>query len=442
MKKILIFGAGRIACPCAKYLLKCPEYNVIVVDKNSQNANRVINGHPRGTIIVEDAVSGAKGLINKIEPDVIICLLPSQFMVYIAKLCIEFHIPMVNPSYISKEMQNLDDSAHKAGVLILCELGLDPGIDHMSAARTIKMIHNKDELVESFWSCCGSLPSLQANTNPFGYKLSWAPGGLVGASKREARFLRNGKEVILPPGESFRYTNFVHIRDLGWFEEYANANSLPYIKLYDMPEVKNVYRGTIRYIGWSETIRKMLDMGLFEENYWELENLSYKEFTRRLIGAPKGCDIEGALGEFLNLEPYATIIHKIKWLGLLSDEYIPLKKGSPRDVILHLFLEKLNYEKGEQDFVIMEHRYIAFSPKDQKRIRYISTLIDYGIPDNDSSVARTTGIPPAIGAKLILQGKVTATGVQAPVLPEIYNPCLDELEKEGILFKEREELLS
>jgi len=434
MKKILIFGAGRVARPCAKYLLKCPEYNVIVVDKNSQNANRVINGHPRGIIIVQDAVSGAKGLINKIEPDVIICLLPSQFMVYIAKLCIEFHIPMVNPSYISKEMQSLDESARKARVLLLCELGLDPGIDHMSAVKTIKMIHDKGGLVESFWSCCGSLPSLQANTNPFGYKLSWAPSGLVGASKREARFLKNSKEVILPPGESFRYTNFVHIRDLGWFEEYANANSLPYIKLYNMPEVKNVYRGTIRYIGWSETICKMIDMGLFKEDYWELENLSYKEFTRRLIGAPKR--------KFLNLEPYAAILHRIKWLGLLSDEYIPLKKGSPRDVILHLFLEKLNYEKGEQDFVIMEHRYIAFSSKDQKRIRYISTLIDYGIPDDDSSVARTTGIPPAIGAKLILQGKVTATGVQAPVLPEIYKSCLDELEKEGILFKEREELLS
>jgi len=387
-------------------------------------------------------VSGAEKLINQIKPDVIINLLPKQFMVYIAKLCIESHVPMVNPSYISKEMRSLDDSACKAGVLLLCELGLDPGIDHMSAARTIKMIHNKDGLVESFWSCCGALPSLQANTNPFGYKLSWAPSGLVGASKREARFLRNGKEVVLPPGESFRYTNFIHIRDLGWFEEYANANSLLYIKLYNMGEAKDVYRGTIRYIGWSETIRKMLDMGLFEENSWELEKFTYKEFTRRLIRAPEKCNVENELRKFLNLEPYAAVLHRIKWLGLLSDDYIPLKKGSPRDVILHLFLEKLNYEKGEQDFVIMEHRYIAFFPKDQKRIRYTSTLINYGIPDNDSSVARTTGIPPAIGAKLILQGKVTATGVQAPVLPEIYKPCLDELEKEGILFKEREELLA
>jgi len=442
MKKILIFGAGRIARPCVQYLLKYPDYNVTVVDKNSQNVNRVVNGHPRGTIIVDDATSGAKKLIDKVKPDIIINLLPSQFMVYIAKLCIESQISMIHPSYITQEMQNLDESTHKAGVLILCELGLDPGIDHMSAARTIKMIHNKGGLVESFWSCCGALPSLQANTNPFGYKLSWAPSRLVGAGKREARFLRNGKEVILPSGKTFHYPNFIHIRDLGWFEEYANANSFPYIKLYDIPEAKNVYRGTIRYIGWSETISKMLDMGLFEEDYWELENLSYKKFTRRLIGAPKECDIEEALRKFLNLEPYTAVLHRIKWLGLLSDEYIPLKKGSPRDVILYLFLEKLNYEKGEQDLVIMEHRYVAFFPKNQKRVRYTSTLINYGIPDNDSSVARTTGIPPAIGAKLILQGKVTATGVQAPVLPEIYNSCLDELEKEGILLKEREEFLS
>ncbi|WP_300525161.1 saccharopine dehydrogenase C-terminal domain-containing protein [Aminiphilus sp.] len=441
MKRILVLGAGRVAHPCVDYLLQHTDAALTLVDQDKHNADAVAGGSSRVTTSAFDATQGTKDLLASTKPDLVINLLPAAFMVPVARDCVATRTNMINVSYIKEDMRTLDVPARDAGVLLLCELGLDPGIDHMSAAKTVREIHDRGGKVESFWSCCGAIPAPEANTNPFGYKLSWSPAGLVGASKREARILKNGEVVVYPPGETFRHTSFIEIAGLGWFEQYANADSLPYIHLYDMPEAKNVYRGTIRYIGWSETIRKMLDLGLFEEEELDLTGLTHREFTARLAGATSCESAEAALCRVLKLEPYSSILHKLAWLGLLDDTPLPFARGSARSVVADLYLKKLVFEPGEQDLVVMEHRYEA-SFADGRRKRFVSTLVDRGIKGGDTSIARTTGLPPAIGARLFLEGKLPFTGVHAPVLPEVYEPSLAELERLGVLFQEREEILA
>ncbi|MBN1334106.1 MAG: saccharopine dehydrogenase NADP-binding domain-containing protein [Synergistales bacterium] len=441
MKEILVLGAGRVARPCVQYLLKEPEYNVTVVDLKEENLVHVINGHPRGKGIVGNAGSGSSMLMDKVHPDLVVNLLPAAFMKQIAEQCIERGIPTVNPSYIDEDTKDLDEYAKDKGVTVLCELGLDPGIDHMSAVKTIEKIHKEGGKIDSFWSVCGAIPSAKDNTNPMGYKLSWAPAGLIGASKRDARFLNNGKEVYLPGGKTFQNIDLVEVEDLGHFEVYANGNALPYLDLYGIPQAKNIYRGTVRYLGWSETISKMLEMGLFEEENMALSGLTYRKFSAKLLGLSPEDGFEQALCRKLNIEPYMAIYKRLEWLGLFSEELIPIQQGSPRDVVSRLYFEKLYYEETEQDLVIMEHRFIAHYPASDRTVLYKSTMVDYGIAGGDTSVARTTGIPPAIGAKLILQGKVSLPGVIGPFSSDIYEPALDELEAENILFREKEELL-
>lgn len=439
MKEILVLGAGRVARPCVQYLLKEPEYHVTVVDLKEENLVHVIDHHPRGKGIVGNAGSESAMLMDKLHPCLVVNLLPASFMKQIAEECIERGIPTVNPSYIDGATKNLDEYAKEKGVTVLCELGLDPGIDHMSAVQTIERIQKEGGKIDSFWSVCGAIPSAKDNTNPMGYKLSWAPAGLIGASKRDARFLENGKEVFLPGGETFQNVDLSEVEGLGHFEVYANGNALPYLDLYGIPEAKSIYRGTVRYLGWSETISKMLEMGLFEEETLELSGLSYRELSANLLGILSEDDFERDLCRKLNIEPYMAIYKRLEWLGLFSEDLIPIKQGSPRDVVSHLYFEKLYYEKDEQDLVIMEHRFIAHYPASDKKILYKSTMIDYGIAGGDTSVARTTGIPPAIGAKLLLEGKISTPGVIGPFLKEIYEPALEELKAENILFRETEE---
>lgn len=437
MAQILILGAGRVARPCVQYLLRNTEHSVTVVDIDENNLKRATGGHPRSQIIVGDAANETERFIEQVKPHIVINLLPAQFMPPVAKKCVEFGINYVDPSYIKDEMRSLDAAAKEKGVLILCELGLDPGIDHMSAAKTIKEIHEKGGLVDSFWSCCGALPSLCDNNNPLGYKLSWSPEALIGASKRTARFLRNGEVVVLPDGETYKHPSLVDVEGLGCFEEYANADSIPYIELYGIKEAKHVYRGTFRYPGWCELIAKMNDLGLFETTEMDLKELTCRDFMAKILNTGKA-NVEEKLCSALGREAFSSVFLKLKWLGLLSEEKIPFETGSPRSVVASLFHKRLVFSKGEKDLVLMEHRYVASFPKENTKKLITSTLICTGSVDEDTAIAKTTGIPPAIGAMLILQGKIKATGVHAPVLPEIYEPSLKLLEKEGITFTEKE----
>lgn len=441
MSHVLVFGAGRVARPCVQYLLKDPSTRVTVADLDASNLSRVLENHPRGRGIVADAGKEAMDLIRETNPDLVINLLPAAFMAPVAKLCVGMKKPMVNPSYIKDDMKSLDGPAKEAGVPLLCELGLDPGIDHMSAARTVRRIRTKGGLVESFRSVCGALPSAEANTNPWGYKLSWAPASLIGASKRDARVMLDGVVHEWKGGKTYEHVHLEEIPPLGVFEVYANADSLPYLERYGIPEAKTIYRGTIRYVGWCETIAAMNALRLVDEDPQDFRGMTLRGFMARQAGEADPTKAEEAVCRRLGIARYSAVFERFEWLGLFEERKLPFEKGTARDVISFLFGEKLVYSENERDLVILKDEVVASYPESGERVRHTSTLIDTGIPGGDTSIARTTGLPPAIGARLILEGRIRAAGVLAPVLPEIYEPCLKALEEEGISLTENSEVL-
>jgi saccharopine dehydrogenase (NADP+, L-glutamate forming) len=347
---------------------------------------------------------------------------------------------MVTTSYVSDEMKALDDKAKAAGILILNECGLDPGIDHMSAMRIIHDVERKNGKVISFRSTTGALPSFEANNNPFGYKFSWSPRGVLLASKNPSKWLENGK-IISHPGEKlFENYTIQDVPGVGSFENYPNRNSVPYKDLYGLKEAHTVYRGTFRMTGWCETMRKIVALGwLNEEPLKNFNGKTYADVTRFLIYAKPDENLIEVTAKYLGLETYSTVIKRLEWLGLFSDELLPKDCDNLLDYLNVLTMKKMVLNKNERDMILMHHEFVAEYPAKQEYIT--STLLDYGIPNGDSSISRTVSLPAAIAVKLILNNKFELTGVHIPVIPEIYNPILDELETFGIKFVEKSKAL-
>jgi len=435
MKHVLILGAGRIARPCVKYLQKCEWLKLTIVEASRENLERVAGDHPRTTALNQALPEDVAGFITAQKPDLVMSLLPTEFRGRVADACLKAGVNLMFPSYSDATIRAMEPRLKEAGLTWLIELGVDPGIDHMSAARTINQVHAKGGKVESFTSVCGAIPSAEANTNPWGYKLSWAPESLIGASRRTARIMQDGKVVEWPDGATYEHVHLEEVEGLGWYEVYANADSLPYLETYHIPEAKSIYRGTIRYVGWSETIVAMNALGLFSQEPEDLAGLSFRAFTARKCGAAKGADAGQALCARLGLKPSSAIYLRLKWLGFLEDRPLPAGLACSRDVVRVLYGERLYFEPSERDLIVLKDEVVATYP-DGRRERHTSTLIDFGIPDDDSSIARTTGLPPAIVARLFLEGRIPGHGLVLPTLPEIYGPCLAELEKEGIHLQE------
>jgi saccharopine dehydrogenase (NADP+, L-glutamate forming)/spermidine synthase len=342
---------------------------------------------------------------------------------------------MVTASYVSPAMKALDEDARRKGVILLNELGLDPGIDHMEAMRIIHGIKAEGGRVVSFISYCGGLPALEANTNPFGYKFSWSPKGVLLAGKNSARFLEDGKIVLIPSEKLFESFKIFPVPGLGDFEAYPNRDSVPYAEAYGIPETKTMLRGTLRYPGWCLTMKKIRDLGLLDQTERDFSGMTYAGFLKERAQAAPGEDLKGALARALNLEPGSAVIGNMTWLGLLGEEPIRAGKSTALDVLAGLMIEKLQYAEGERDMIILQHMFLAARPDGTKE-KITSTLIDYGVPYGDSSMSRTVGLPAAIGARFILEGKIRLTGVRTPIDPEIYEPILDELKNHGVEFKE------
>lgn len=440
MKKILILGAGLVAKPLVRYLLDQPDFKVEVASRTVSKAVKLIDSHPDGEA-KELNLKDEEGLKKEIaDSDLVISMVPYGFHPKVAKFCIDFGKHMVTTSYVSEAMQSLDSEAKNAGILIINEIGLDPGIDHMEAMRIIHEVEEKGGEIQSFTSFCGGLPAPEANTNPFGYKFSWSPIGVLLAGKNSAQYLKEGQQVLITAEDLFKDYAIINIEGLGEFEGYPNRNSLPYIQLYGIQSTETMLRGTLRNKGWCRTMKKMVDLQLLDEEEKKWGGITYKDFIRRLMDNPAEEDIKKALGAHLSIEEDSDITQRLEWLGLLSDEAITVSKGSALDILGARMLEKLQYEEGERDMIILQHQFIASYPDDKKE-KITSTLIDFGIPGGDSSMARTVGLPAAIATRLILEGKIEMTGVHIPVIPKIYTPILQELKGMDITFKEKREKL-
>jgi saccharopine dehydrogenase (NADP+, L-glutamate forming)/spermidine synthase len=402
-------------------------------------AEKLIESHPRG-VAKELNLKSEEALKREVAgADLVISMVPYAFHPKVAELCIAHKKQMVTTSYVSDAMKKLDADARKAGIIILNELGLDPGIDHMEAMRVIHEIHDKGGKLLGFISFCGGLPAAEANTNPFGYKFSWSPTGVLLAGKNSAQYLQDGKKVFIPSEKLFESYSLRTIEGLGVFEGYPNRDSLPYIELYGVPETKTMLRGTLRNVGWCETIRTLVRLNVLDQEEKDWTGLTFADFLRKLLGT-RAKDLKKAVSERLGIPSGLAIFRRLEWLGLFSDEPLPLQKGSALDIIGARMTARLAYLPGERDMIVLQHEFFASYPKaGQEKI--VSTLIDFGIPGGDSSMARTVGLPAAIGTKLILEGKIRETGVHIPVSPEIYLPILAELKNLNIAFKEKREKL-
>ncbi len=434
MDKVLLLGAGLVTRPLVNYLLE-KGYKVTIASRTVSKAESLVGDHKRGKALGLNVKDDA-GLESLVETaDVVISLLPYTYHVKVAKLCIKHKKHFVSTSYVGDEMNALDEPARKAGVVLLNEIGLDPGIDHMSAMRIIDDVHQKGGKILAFRSYCGGLPAPEANDNPFGYKFSWSPIGVILAGTNDARYKEDGKIVEIDGAELFDHFEILQVESLGEFEGYPNRDSVPYIDIYSIPETRTMFRGTYRYVGWCETLKAIADLGLLDKKERDFSGMTLADYTRIFI--PGDGDIRADTAGKLGLEPGDEIIARLEWLGLFSDEQVPIERGSALEVLAEVMKAKMPYKSGERDMIILVHDFIAEVAEGKKHIT--STLIDYGIPDGDSAMARTVSLPAAIATRLILEGVITEPGVHIPVKPEIYEPVLAELEGLRIVCEEREE---
>jgi saccharopine dehydrogenase (NADP+, L-glutamate forming) len=440
MKKVLVLGAGLVARPLVAYLLEQPDFHVTVADVEAGRASRLVGRHPRGAAEVLDiadrgALAAAIG-----RADLVVSMVPYTFHPVVAELAIEQGKSMVTASYVSPAMKALDIRAKERGVVLLNELGLDPGIDHMEAMRVIHEVHDGGGQIVAFTSWCGGLPAPEANTNPFGYKFSWSPRGVLLASKNSAKFLRDGRVVTIPAAELFARPETIAIPGLAEFEGSPNRDSVAYREVYGIPEAQTVFRGTLRFPGWCETLRRMVEIGLLEEAPKDRAGMTFDGLMRELAGAAPGVETRDAVAAKLRLGPGSPVLARLEWLGLFEETPLPAPRGSALDDLTALMTERLRYEDKERDMIVLQHEFLTRTASGRTD-RIVSTLIDYGVPGGDSSMSRTVGLPAAIGARLVLEGKIDLPGVQVPVRPEIYGPILEELETLGVRFEEKRRTL-
>ena len=353
-----------------------------------------------------------------------------------ARRCLKHGRMMATTSYISPEMRALDADVRAAGLTFLNECGVDPGLDHMSAMRVIHEAAADGGKVVSFRSYCGGLPAPEADTNPIGYKFSWAPRGVLTAATNPARYRQDGRTIEVPGDELFRQPEIVEIPDVGTFEGFPNRDSLPYAALYGLDTAGTMFRGTLRNPGHCETWYPWVKLGLFDQApRADLAGMTYQAFMTGIAGDK---DIRRGLAQRTGLDqdaPDAPFIGKLEWLGMFAAEPIGLEAGGNVDVMARRMAERCRFAPGERDMIVMQHEFeIDFADRRQRRI---SSLVDYGVSGGASAMARTVSLPMAIAVRMMLEGTIRQKGVIAPIVPDIYTPILKELETLGIAFKER-----
>lgn len=436
MKRILVLGAGLVSRPMVRYLLGVPDFEVTVASRTVNKAQDLVDSHPAGKAVALDVDDDAALSETVARSDLTVSLLPYTFHVRVAGHCLKHRRHLVTTSYVSDAMRALDGAAKNAGVLLLNEIGLDPGIDHMSAIRVIHGVQSRGGSVVGFESYCGGLPAPEANDNPLGYKFSWSPKGVVMAGRNDARYLRDGREVFVRGSELFGHRWPLKVADGYEFEAYPNRNSLPYIDIYGLRGVRTMLRGTLRNAGWCETLKAIADLGVLQDETARtgLDRLTVASWLRQYV--PGAGDLRSDTARKLGLASDHVVIERLAWLGFFDETPCGLNEGSNLDVLAELMLDRMSYRTGERDMIVLHHEFLAEYPGGRVE-RLYSTLIDYGIPHGDSAMARTVSLPAAIAVRMILQGVVGLTGVQIPVVPELYRPVLDELERFGIVCRER-----
>ena len=440
MKKVLVLGAGMVARPLVRYLLERGDLEVTVATRTVAKAEKMLAGHAHGRAVALDANDGERVRDLVVRADLSISLLPPAMHVSVAKFALEARRHFLTTSYVGPEMKALDHDVRKADLTFMNEVGLDPGIDHMSALRIIHGIQGRGGTVTSFHSYCGALPAPEADTNPWGYKFSWSPRGVILAGRNSARYLEDGEQKTLPGERLFSRHWLVDVKGFGEFEAYFNRDSIPYIETYGLDGVRDMFRATLRYPGWSFTMQKLAGLGYFDLDDLKEPPATYAALAAAQAQVPGGGDLAAQVAAALDVDPASDAIRRMGWLGLFADEPIPwdeLPTRSPLDALASRMLRMMPLEEGERDLCVMQHEIVGEYPSGTREL-VTSTLVSYGEPGGDSAIARTVGLPAAIAAAMVLDGHIAERGVLIPVSPAVYGPILEELAASaGVVFDER-----
>lgn len=439
MKNILILGAGRSATALIRYILdhsRDSGWNLTLGDINGELAEGKIKGHANGRAVQFDVFNEKQRDRFISDSDLVISMLPNRLHPLVAGTCLKYRKNMLTASYTSGEMRELDGEARRTGILLLNELGVDPGIDHMSAMRIIDRIRSEGGKIEIFESNTGGLVAPSYDNNPWNYKFTWNPRNVVLAGQGGARFLHNGRFKYIPYHKIFERYEIISIPGLGEFEVYPNRDSLKYQEEYGLRDVSTMFRGTIRKRGFCDAWNAMVQLGATDDSYLVEYpgKMSYRDFTNSFLAYNVVDPVEKKLADYLNLEEDGEIMKKLEWLGLFDRDKFGRPDQTPARVLQDLLEEKWMLDPGDRDMIVMQHQFEYIVG--DKRKRLVSSMACMG--GMETAMSRTVGLPVAITARLLLEGKITMTGVQMPIHPEIYVPVLDELVTHGITFIEEE----
>lgn len=443
MRSVLIFGAGKSSSSLVSYLLEKSSdesLELIIADISPENAKSLVKGHPKGRVVQLDIFQDGqrKELISK--SDIVISMLPASLHTMVARDCIEFGKNLITASYISDDLKKMDPDVKKKGLVFMNEIGLDPGLDHMSAMQVIDRIKSQGGKMVMFESFCGGLIAPVSDSNLWHYKFTWNPRNVVVAGQGGvAKFIQEGKYKYIPYHKLFRRTEFLEIEGYGRFEGYANRDSLKYREIYGLEDILTLYRGTIRKVGFSRAWNIFVQLGMTDDSYVMegSENMSYRDFTNSFLAYSPFDSVELKLRHYMNIEQDDSIWYKMLELDLFNpDKKVGLKNATPAQILQKILTEKWTLEPDDKDMIVMYHKFGYELNGVEKQID--SNLVVIGDDQTYTAMAKTVGLPVALATIKILNGEIRTPGVQLPIKKEVYAPILKELENFGIHFNEKE----
>ncbi len=437
--RVLVLGAGLVAPPLVRYLLERGA-TVTVASQVVSRARELVGNHPRGHGVGLDVPGDMTALEELVEEaDVVVSLLPASFHPVVGRTCVEYRTHLVTTSYVSDEMRSLDARARERGVVLLNECGLDPGIDHMAAMRVIHRVREEGGRLVALHSYCGGLPAPEVNDNPWGYKFSWNPRGVLLAARNPARYLFEGRVVDVPPERLFDNCHYLDIAEVGRLQSYPNRDATVYVEKYGLAGIRTMFRGTLRYPGHCVTFKQLAALGLLDLAEMDLAGETWAGLMRRLAGGRRGEDPREAVARKLGIGLASEPMRRFDWLGLFAEEPLPPGARTPLDALVARMEERLRYRPGERDMVVLHDEFLVVADGETRPSRVTVTLLAFGEARGDSAMARTVGLPAAIATRLILEGKVADPGVRLPTTPDLYEPILAELAEHGIRLIESRE---
>ncbi|MDB4047942.1 saccharopine dehydrogenase family protein [uncultured Polaribacter sp.] len=441
MKNILIIGAGKSSSALIKYLLDTSDKEnlfLTIGDISTENAHKLINNHQNAIAIVLDVFDKKQREEQIQKADLVISMLPARFHLDVAKDCIAFNKHMVTASYISDEMKALDAAAKKKGLVFMNEIGLDPGIDHMSAMQVIDKIKDAGGKMLLFESFCGGIVAPESDNNLWNYKFTWNPRNVVLAGQGgAAMFIQEGTYKYIPYHKLFRRSEFLEVKGSGKFEAIANRDSLKYRSVYGLDDIPTMYRGTIRKIGFSRAWNIFVQLGMTDDSYTieESENMSYRDFINLFLAYSPSDSIELKLRSYLKIDQDDVMWEKLIELDIFNPtKKIGLKNATPAQMLQSILEESWTLDENDKDMIVMQH--LFGYELNGERFQIESSFVVLGENQTYTAMSKTVGLPVGIAAVNILKGKIKTPGVQIPISKEVYEPILKELEAHGIIFSE------